>query len=176
VGLSGQIWVGDNMMMYKRRDMFHFLSAATLTASGLANAKAATTKRFRHYPFDPVAAENFQHKLFIPIDSGPFGVLDVAGALTMRATTGSLALLPGKPSPFLLYQTEQSGKTYQNPILRINNGANLRLTLRNELAEPTIIHWHGLQTPSKMDGHPASTIDLGQSFENERYPWDRATS
>lgn len=153
--------------MLKRRELFHFVGAATLMASGVGNAKAATTKRFQHYPFDPVAAENFQQNLFIPIDSGPFGVLDVAGPLTLRATAGSLALLPGKPSPFLLYQTEQSGKSYQNPILRMNSGASFKLTLRNELAEPTIIHWHGLQTPSKMDGHPASTIDAGKSFEYE---------
>ena len=26
---------------------------------------------FRHDPFDPVAAENFQQKLFIPVASGP---------------------------------------------------------------------------------------------------------
>lgn len=153
--------------MLKRRSLFQFLGAATLMASGVADAKTASVKRFQHYPFDPVAADNFQQNLFIPVDSGPFGVLDVAGPLTMRATPGSLALLPGKPSPFLLYQTEQSGKSYQNPILRVDSGASLKLTLRNELAEPTIIHWHGLHTPSKMDGHPASTIGPGESFEYE---------
>lgn len=89
--------------MLKRRELFHFVGAATLMASGVANAKAAVAKPFRHYPFDPVAAENFQQNLFIPVDSGPFGVLDVAGPLTLRATPGSLDLLPGKPSPFLLY-------------------------------------------------------------------------
>lgn len=151
--------------MLKRRELFHFLGAATLLASGVGQAKAAAAKTFRHYPFDPVAGENFLQKLFIPVDSGPFGILDVAGPLTMRATAASFPILPGKPSPFLLYQTEQSGKAYQNPILRMESGTNLRVTLRNELAEPTIIHWHGLLTPAKMDGHPASTIDPGQSFE-----------
>ncbi|MDP1567384.1 MAG: Bilirubin oxidase, partial [Polaromonas sp.] len=73
---------------------------------------------FRHYPFDPVAADNFQQKLFIPVDSGPFGVLDVAGPLKIRATVASFPLLPGRESPFLLYQTDQAGKAYQNPILR----------------------------------------------------------
>lgn len=151
--------------MLKRRDLFHFLGAATLMASGVGQAKTVAVKSFRHYPFDPVAAENFLQKLFVPVGSGPFGVLDVVGPLTMRATAASFPLLPGKPSPFLLYQTEQSGKAYQNPILRMESGANLKVTLRNELAEPTIIHWHGLLTPAKMDGHPASTIAPGQSFE-----------
>ena len=141
------------------------MGAATLMASGVGHTKMVAAKPFVHYPFDPVAAENFQQKLFIPVGSGPFGVLDVAGPLTMRATAASLALLPGKPSPFLLYQTEQAGMAYQNPILRMERGANLKVTLRNELSEPTIIHWHGLTTPSRMDGHPASTIDPGKAFE-----------
>ena len=88
---------------------------------------------FRHYPFDPVAAENFQQKLFIPVASGPFGVLDVAGPLKLRATAASFPLLPGPasqaPSPFLLYQTEQAGQAFQNPILRIESGARFTASL-----------------------------------------------
>ena len=71
---------------------------------------------FRHYPFDPVAAENFQQKLFIPVASGPFGVLDVTAPLKIRATAASFPLLPGPASqaasPFLLYQTEHAGQAY----------------------------------------------------------------
>ena len=124
----------------------HCAGAATLLAYGVGQAK-------------PV-----ENKLFIPVDSGPFGVLDVAGPLTLRATAASLDILPGKPSPFFLYQTEQSGKAYQNPILRMESGASLKVTLRNELPEPTIIHWHGVMAPSAMDGHPSSTIDPGKAF------------
>jgi len=92
--------------MLKRRELFHFLGAATLMVSGVGHTKPAAVKPFRHYPFDPVAAEYFLQKLFVPVDSGPFGVLDVAGPLTMRATAASFSILPGKTSPFLLYQTE----------------------------------------------------------------------
>ena len=124
---------------------------------------------FRHYPFDPVAAENFQQKLFIPVASGPFGVLDVAAPLKIRATAGSFPLLPGPapkaPSPFLLYQTEHAGQAYQNPILRIESGARFTASLDNALAEPTIIHWHGLHTPAKMDGHPSDTIGPGARYD-----------
>ncbi len=120
---------------------------------------------FRHYPFDPVAAGNFQQKLFIPVASGPFGVLDVAGPLRIRATAAGFSLLPGRESPFLLYQTEQAGKAYQNPILRIESGARFTASLDNALQEPTIIHWHGLHTPADMDGHPASTIGPGGRYE-----------
>ena len=124
---------------------------------------------FRHYPFDPVAAENFQQKLFIPVASGPFGVLDVVAPLKIRATAASFPLLPGPasqaPSPFLLYQTEHAGQAYQNPILRIESGARFTASLDNALTEPTIIHWHGLHTPAKMDGHPSDTIAPGARYD-----------
>ena len=124
---------------------------------------------FRHYPFDPVAAENFQQKLSIPIASGPFGVLEVVGPLKIRAAAASFQLLPGPasqaPSPFLLYQTDHAGKAYQNPILRIESGARFTVSLDNALAEPTIIHWHGLHTPANMDGHPRDTIGSGARYD-----------
>ena len=120
---------------------------------------------FRHYPFDPVAAENFQQKLFIPVASGPFGVLDVVAPLKLRATAASFTLLPGTESPFLLYQTEHAGQAYQNPILRIESGARFSASLDNALAEPTIIHWHGLHTPATMDGHPRETIAPGARYD-----------
>ena len=141
--------------------------------------RSSTTVRggpFRHYPFDPVAAENFQQKLFIPLVSpnagGPFGVLDVTGSLKLRATAASFPLLPGPtpqaakaPSPFLLYQTEHAGQPYQNPILRIESGARFTASLENALTEPTIIHWHGLHTPAVMDGHPRNTIAPGARYD-----------
>ncbi len=128
-------------------------------SAGLASGQ------FRHYPFDPVAPENFQQKLFIPAASGPLGVLDVAGPLKIRATVASFALLPGRESPFLLYQTEQAGKAFQNPILRIERGARFTANLDNALTEPTIIHWHGLHTPAAMDGHPVNTVAPGGRYD-----------
>ncbi len=158
--------------MLNRRQLFQFASVAAVAGTGGAawmyygspRSNALAGGPFRHYPFDPVAAANFQQKLFIPVGSGPFGVLDVAGPLNIRATAASFPLLPGRESPFLLYQTEQAGKAYQNPILRIESGARFSATLDNGLAEPTIIHWHGLHTPAAMDGHPASTIGPGGRY------------
>nr|MDP2192894.1 multicopper oxidase domain-containing protein [Rhodoferax sp.] len=162
--------------MLNRRQLFQFAGVATVAGAGGAAWMYYGSGRFnglaggpfRHYPFDPVAAANFQQKLFIPVGSGPFGVLDVAGPLKIRATAASFPLLPGPksqlPSPFLLYQTEQAGKAYQNPIFRIESGARFTASLDNALQEPTIIHWHGLHTPAAMDGHPASTIGPGGRY------------
>ena len=159
--------------MLSRRQLFQFAGVAAVAGAGGAawmyfgasRSNALAGGAFRHYPFDPVAAENFQQKLFIPVGSGPFGVLDVAGPLKIRAAAASFPLLPGRESPFLLYQTEQAGKAYQNPILRIESGARFTASLVNALPQPTIIHWHGLHTPSNMDGHPVNTIAPGGRYE-----------
>ena len=123
------------------------------------------TTAFRPYPFDPVTPENFVHKLFIPSDNGPLGVLDVTGPLKIKVIAASFGLLPKLKSPFLLYQTEQAGKSYQNPILRLESGANFSASMDNALLEPTIIHWHGLHTPAAMDGHPINTTAPGGSYK-----------
>ena len=166
--------------MLKRRQLIQLgglvavagAGAAAWTAfgsRGLQGSQALAVGPFRHYPFDPVEAGNFQQKLFIPVASGPFGVLNVSGPLTLRATAASFPLLPGPPSqapsPFLLYQSEHGGASYQNPILRIESGARFTARLDNGLAEPTIIHWHGLHTPARMDGHPVDTIKPGARYE-----------
>ena len=159
--------------MFKRRQLFQFAGVAALAGvGGVAwlyrdwhRSAGLAGGQFRHYPFDPVAPENFQQKLFMPVASGPLGVLDVAGPLKIRATAASFALLPGRESPFLLYQTEHVGKSFQNPILRIERGARFTANLDNALAEPTIIHWHGLHTPAAMDGHPVNTIAPGGRYD-----------
>ena len=125
----------------------------------------STPGQVRPYEFDPINEENFQQKLFIPGESGPFGVLDVGGPLQINATAASFPILKGQASPFLLYQTEQAGKAYQNPILRVESGSRFQATLHNALPEPTIIHWHGLHTSAAMDGNPASTIAPGSRYE-----------
>ena len=137
--------------------------------SGAGHSQEVAAVPFRHYPLDPVDAANFQQKLFMPSGSGPFAVLDVIKPLKIRATAASFPILPGPktpiPSPFLLYQTEHAGKAYQNPILRIESGSRFTASLDNALPEPTIIHWHGLHTPSAMDGHPVNTIAPGGRYE-----------
>ena len=155
--------------MFKRRQLFQLTGVAAWIYSGVGHSNEVAKGPFRHYAFDPVAAENFQKRLFIPVASGPFGVLDVVGPLKIRATAASFPILPGPKlpisSPFLLYQTEYAGKAYQNPILRIDSGTRFTASLDNALAEPTIIHWHGLHTPASMDGHPGSTIAAGGRYE-----------
>src|SRR5262245_7441735 len=40
------------------------------------------------------------------------------------------------------------------PILRWREGDTITLAVTNRLSEPSSIHWHGIRTPSPMDGVP----------------------
>lgn len=104
--------------------------------------------------------------LFIPGNSGLLGVLDVSDApIALSARASTLSIIKGKPSPFLLYETQYGGKSYQNPIIRIKRGGQFKASLQNALNQPTIIHWHGLHVPGVMDGHPRATIAPGARYD-----------
>ena len=38
------------------------------------------------------------------------------------------------------------------PTIEVTEGDRVRIILKNELPEPTSIHWHGLEIPNEMDG------------------------
>ena len=117
---------------------------------------AAATARYagRHNP------------LFIPGNSGPLGIVDIADArLTLNARSTTLPLVEDKQSPFLIYGAKYGNKEYQNPTIRIKRGNQFSARLQNDLDEPTIIHWHGLHLPGVMDGHPRTTIPAGAHYD-----------
>ncbi len=47
--------------------------------------------------------------------------------------------------------------TVPGPLIRVTEGDQVRITVKNNLAEPTSIHWHGLHVPNAMDGVTAIT-------------------
>ena len=60
--------------------------------------------------------------------------------------------------------------TVPSPLLRLREGQNVRLSVKNELTEDTSIHWHGVLVPFQMDGVPGVTfpgIKPGETFVYE---------
>jgi len=56
------------------------------------------------------------------------------------------------------------------PLIRLKEGRNVRIAVTNTLDEDTSIHWHGVLTPSHMDGVPGLSfpgIKPGQTFVYE---------
>ena len=53
------------------------------------------------------------------------------------------------------------------PVLRAKKGDTLIIKIKNELAEPTVIHWHGIRLPASMDGtgEAQKPIQPGEEFE-----------
>ncbi|MEA2434770.1 MAG: hypothetical protein QOG54_2227 [Actinomycetota bacterium] len=72
---------------------------------------------------------------------------------------------PGKVVDAMAYNGQIPG-----PQIHAQVGDRVRIVLHNDLAEPTIMHFHGLTVPNAMDGVPALTQDAvlpGDSFTYE---------
>ena len=64
------------------------------------------------------------------------------------------------------------------PVLRVRLGQEVVVKLKNELPQPTTIHWHGVRVPNAMDGVPGVTQDAvppGESFTYRFVPKDAGT-
>lgn len=56
------------------------------------------------------------------------------------------------------------------PLIDVVVGTRVRIHFKNQLPEPTTIHWHGVRLPAEMDGVPdlsQSPIAPGESFTYE---------
>ncbi len=43
------------------------------------------------------------------------------------------------------------------PMIRVSEGDDVKIIVKNDLPQPTTIHWHGIQVPNSMDGVPDVT-------------------
>ena len=49
--------------------------------------------------------------------------------------------------------------TVPGPEIRVNPGDKVRIVVRNEMSQPTVLHLHGVTVPNGMDGVPYITQD-----------------
>src|SRR5712692_1960920 len=72
---------------------------------------------------------------------------------------------PGRFADAYTYNGQVPG-----PELRVTEGDTVRVTVKNELDEPTTVHWHGVEVPVAMDGVPDTSgppIAPGGTFTYE---------
>lgn len=50
------------------------------------------------------------------------------------------------------------------PTLELRRGERVRIEFHNRLAEPSIVHWHGMIVPEAADGHPRFAVGPGGEF------------
>ncbi len=106
-----------------------------------------------------------------PVAPQPPEDADIVDAV-LTARERSL-LLDGKARAVWSYAADGS-----LPVIRLRRGQWLRATLRNELAEHTSIHWHGVRVPNAVDGVPYLTqapVQPGESFTHAFQPPDTGT-
>jgi FtsP/CotA-like multicopper oxidase with cupredoxin domain len=108
--------------------------------------------------------------------------------LNLRAAAGNAQILPGKSTAVWGYQASLAKgdasslvtlkDSYLGPIIRAQKGQRVRINFKNDLpaGHPSIVHWHGLNLPEDMDGHPRFAIQPGQSYVYEFEVIDRAGS
>jgi FtsP/CotA-like multicopper oxidase with cupredoxin domain len=83
----------------------------------------------------------------------------------LTVARGAWELAPGKTVDAYTFNGAVPG-----PELRVSEGDTVRVTVTNQLQEPTTVHWHGVEVPSGMDGVPELSqkpIPAGASFTYE---------
>ena len=93
------------------------------------------------------------------------GTVDGVREIRLEAGEVMWELAPGKRIKAMTYNGQVPG-----PELRVQAGERVRVVLTNALAEPTTIHWHGVDVPNAMDGVPGVTqkpVNPGETFVYE---------
>ena len=78
--------------------------------------------------------------------------------VTITAAATRLSLKPGVTSEVFAYNGTSPG-----PTLEVNEGDRVIIHFRNNLAEPTTVHWHGIHLPADQDGSPFHPVPPGGS-------------
>ena len=99
--------------------------------------------------------------------------LDIA----LKATPAEVPILPGNPTDVWHYQGHvikgsrasliNLERSYLGPIIRTRTGQKVRIRFTNDIADKSIVHWHGLHVPADMDGHPRLVIPRGETYVYE---------
>lgn len=94
--------------------------------------------------------------------------------LAMAAVVDRAQLRPGEPTTVWRYQASVTAGDparlqavdgpFPGPIIRVRQGMRLRVAFTNHLREDTTVHWHGLNVPAAMDGHPSAAVAPGAAY------------
>ena len=91
--------------------------------------------------------------------------------LSLTARPSEVDIFPGRPTTVWQYRGgvikgDPAGlvnpqQSYLGPVIRARKNQKVRIHFNNDLPAESIIHWHGLHVPAKMDGHPMHVIPTG---------------
>lgn len=94
--------------------------------------------------------------------------------LQLTAAPDEVSVLPGAPTRVWRFTgrvlkgpasaIETIPGSYLGPVLRLRRHQRVRIRFRNEVGEPSIVHWHGLDVPELADGHPRLAVKSGGEY------------
>lgn len=139
---------------HKRREFLQRTALGVMATAipGIVLAENGQIKSRPSNTFKPDLEVEFIARVAeIPVISGPnTSVFKYYGKL-LKGPKASLKAIPG----------------YLGPILNLVHGQKVRIWFYNQLPEPSIIHWHGMHVPQKMDGHPMYAIGQDEKYVYE---------
>ncbi|MCL7420479.1 MAG: multicopper oxidase domain-containing protein [Methylobacter sp.] len=145
-----------NTINIQRRKLLKYAGLTAAMAAAypfLSYAESMAMGNQASKDFDPdVEIELTQEVAHVPIFKGP----------ETRIWKVSGKVLKGPEAAI-----ENHAESYIAPTIRLQKGQKVRIILKNNLPAPSILHWHGLHVPSKMDGNPMYAVDQGQAFVYE---------
>ncbi|MFN2637256.1 MAG: multicopper oxidase family protein [Gemmatimonadaceae bacterium] len=127
------------------------LSLLILSGSFVASAAP------REYPRSPALAKtNESNPPVLPNISKVPKTVEV----NLTAAVAHLELQPGISSEVFAYNGHVPG-----PTLDVREGDRVIVHFKNDLPEPTTVHWHGIHLPFESDGSPFHPIAPGQKHD-----------
>ena len=87
------------------------------------------------------------------------------GSVFELSANKALIELGGKSFDGYAYNSQFPG-----PLLKVKQGTKIKILFKNNLNEPTTVHWHGIRMENRFDGVPEITqkeVFPNQSFEYE---------
>ncbi len=139
-----------------RRNFLQYAGISAVAVATYSTQIHATGPVFANRPstdFHPdVEIELKQEAVKIPIFDGPRTTVWKIYGKVLKGSPGTVDNLSG---------------TYLAPTLHLQTGQKVRIYLKNNLSAESILHWHGLHVPAKMDGNPMYAIHHGETFVYE---------
>lgn len=77
----------------------------------------------------------------------------------LTAQKSTKAFFKGKETATLGYNGD-----YLGPVLKVREGEEVSINVKNNLDESTTVHWHGLEVNGEDDGGPHSRIPKGETW------------
>src|SRR5580692_4014176 len=96
---------------------------------------------------------------------------DVPADFTLRIQPVTLEIVRGKPFKTIGYNGSVPG-----PLLRMKEGRPVTIEVFNDTGDAEIVHWHGLQIPSAVDGSMEEGTPMIAARSSARFTFTPAPS